>query len=608
MYRYYTDRKSTRTITKEGKSMKFKRILAVIICAAMLTPYAFASALQINAVDETLLEHMLASEEDKNASQDNSTDNSVTTSNPGLLRPKEYYTQLFYQILKLYINEHLYEATEEEVLLKMAENMINSNPYLFKYIVNSMLSALDPYSSYHEADSGFLSVENTQKGYGITVQNSLKGTKILSVVPGSPAEAAGLKAGDEIISLCGYNVENLPKTAVMLILSNPYIFVYDPDQNGNYADKNPICEFVVERMGKRHTFTLQKAALTLSQISGQILEDGKTAYITISSFLGQNTDTEFNNLIKAYSQNGIENLTIDLRDNGGGSLQFALNMAETFVENGDLLCYFNERDLEKPTPVYSTTEKVSFRSVTILVNKNTASASELFARILSTKGVAKIIGERTVGKTMGQAVYTLPNNDFITITTYEMFDENLESYGEFGIVPDLEIQNVKMLYDFPKLGVFNHTNYVEINRNGYSDVTKALEDRLAMMGLIYADDADGYFDDTTSAALKIYQRDAKIEATGECTYDTVTKITASVNSYKYYTYYEDSQYDVAMLVHSSFSQGKRLVKEKEQLAKEQQELIAAKEAEIEAELDRLEEQNKAQAQADKETVQEQSQS
>ena len=267
-------------------------------------------------------------------------------------------------------------------------------------------------------------------------------------------------------------------------------------------------------------------------------------------------------------------------------------MAETFVEDKELLCYYNERGLEEPTPIYSTTPKASFDSITILVNGNTASAAELFTSILQSKGIAKIIGERTYGKSVGQSVYYLANGDYITITTYEILDEKLKSYNGVGIIPDLEIEKVEICYTLPELGSFNHQNYKEIVPGKYNDVTKALEDRLVIMGLMYDKDADGVYDDTTKAALRIYQKNQGIADSGECTYDTVTQITNTINTFKTYTYREDSQYDVAMIVHSSFSQGKRLVKEKEKLAEKNKEMIEARDKAIEDTLDAAENRNK----------------
>ena len=151
---------------------------------------------------------------------------------------------------------------------------------------------------------------------------------------------------------------------------------------------------------------------------------------------------------------------------------------------------------------------------------------------------------------------------------------------------------MEICYTLPELGSFNHQNYKEIVPGKYSDVTKALEDRLVIMGLMYDKDADGVYDDTTKAALRIYQKNQGIADSGECTYDTVTQITNTINTFKTYTYREDSQYDVAMIVHSSFSQGKRLVKEKEKLAEKNKEMIEARDKAIEDALDAAENRNK----------------
>ena len=580
--------------------MNLKRIFAAVVCAAMLvtnslafTEPAFDEAFQnVKENSDTVNENTSESQSSTDASEDN-----YQLPPPGsvigaqvqqYMRPSDYYYTTFRQILELYVKSHLYETTEEEVMFKLIEKMLESNPNYFKFLVNYMLSTMDPYSSYHELSSHFLDVENASTGYGIVISDSDGKIVITDVVSDSSADKAGLKPGDILISIGDYDVENLPKEAAIIILQRPYIFFSKKDESGSYTDYNPECTFTVERDGQKITLSMKKDSYTQKQFSASLTQEGKTAYVSISSFLGTDMDKDFNKLIYGYAADGIKNLTIDLRDNGGGSLEYALSMVETFVDNGELLCYYNERNLEEPEPVYSTTPKASFDSITILVNKNTASAAELFTSILQTKQLAKVVGERTYGKSVGQSVYYLANGDYITITTYEMLDENLESYNAIGIIPDIEIENVELLYTLPLLGTFNHQNYTEIKEGEYSDVTRALEDRLVILGYMYPEYSDGIFDETTATALKIYQAIRGIEPTGTCTFDTVTKITASINSYKYYTYYEDSQYDVAMIIHSSFSQGKRLASEKKQLAEKHKKLIEEREAAIEAELDALE--------------------
>ena len=266
-------------------------------------------------------------------------------------------------------------------------------------------------------------------------------------------------------------------------------------------------------------------------------------------------------------------------------------MVETFLENGETICYYDDKTLEEPIPVKSTTDKVAFDSITILINEKTASASELFTSILQEKGLAKVVGTKSYGKSLGQEVFRLVNGDYITITTYQMLNENLESYDGIGIFPDLTIEDVEMCYTLPALGVFNHQNYVEIKEGEYSDATKALEDRLFIMGVLREEYCDGIFDDITKTALFIMQTDHDMTATGYVDYDTVSLITRIINSYKAQTYYDTTQLDVAMIVHHSFSQGKRLVVEKERLREKQAKLIEERDAALNAAYDAAHSQN-----------------
>lgn len=501
---------------------------------------------------------------------------------------KDYYYNLFSQILDIYINNHLYSFTKQDVLETMIQNILIQDPSLFKYMVNQMLGTMDPYSSYHEKDSNFLNVDKGNKGFGITIIQKDDGPYIKTVLEDSAAKEIGLLAGDKIISVGPYIVDNLPQSVLMNILSSHYVFLSEKDAEGKYTDKNPPCPITVNRNGEILTFTLQKDEMTVPQITSYLLDDGKTAVVTIASFLGTDTDKLFNDLIFEYNKNGVENLTIDLRDNGGGSLEHALSMTETFLDKGEILCYYNDRKLQEPRPIYSETDKASFKSITVLVNQNTASAAELMTSILQTHGLAKVVGTVTYGKSLGQVVYTLPSSDFITITTYEILDINKQSYNGKGVIPDLVIDNVLLSYQLPKLEIFNHQNFVEIKPGVYSDVTLALEKRLNILGLLFESQVDGIFDENTQNTLKVFQKSYGLEDTGYVTYDTVTKITNLINKYKVYDYYEDSQMDVALIIHRSFSQGKRLVNEKKALAKEHAEIIAKRDALIDEYLDSLE--------------------
>ncbi len=578
--------------------MDFKRILAAIISAAMLSTAVLAHTPLFPENHEANSESTDNSNpvEDEQTPQDadsaEDTENSQNSFVDPFYNPKDHYYKLFSSILDLYLDKHLYDATKEQILDEMIRLLLEDNPMYFKYYINTMLSTLDPYSSYYEASSKFLDPETAQKGFGFMIAENPdgKGSIIEKVLEGSAAKEAGLLAGDKFISVAGYNVKNLPLDVTMTILQHPYHFILGKNEKGGYDDYNPECEITIERNGVQMTVMLKKGEMIVEQISSRVIENegGDVGYIQLSSFLGSDMPEKFESTVKEFADSGIKKLTIDLRDNGGGSLEYALAMSEVFLDEGELICYYNDKTLNEPHPIYSTTPKINFDSITVLVNENTASAAELTASILQSHSVAKVVGTKTVGKSIGQTVYMLTNGDYITITTYEILDLNKSSYNGIGIIPDLEIENVELFYSLPSLPIFNHQNYVEIKKGEYSESALALEKRLVIMGYLYEEDADGIFDDTTSNSLRVLQKLENIECKGDVTYDTVTKITGIINGFKTHTYYEDSQLDVALIVHRSFSQGKRLVSEKEKLAEDNKKLIEEREKAILEELDRIE--------------------
>lgn len=581
----------------KGKEMKLKRILAALVAASAITTSAFAFTPY--GPDKEAAEP----ETEQTESSEEQTPSGVIQS----FKPKDYQYRMLEQILDLYVEKHLYDFTEEEVLHKFFEDFLADNPMYFSYIMEYLLGTMDPYSSYYTASSGFLDPGSESVGFGFTIKDSENGVYIDSVLRGSNAEDAGFMAGDRFVSVAGVNVEKQTFDVVSTILAKPQKFIEQEAKDENQQasseeasavkeNKHPDVEIVVDRGGEKHTFTLSRGPMALSQISSVIDEnDGKkTAVIQVLSFLGDDTDKEFVELVKKYADDGIKHLTIDLRDNGGGSLDYALAMSEVFLENGELISYYMDKTLEEPEGVYSTTDKVSFDSITILINENTASAAELFTSILQDKGLAKVVGTKSYGKSLGQEVYTLANGDHITITTYQMLNESLESYDGIGIIPDIVIEDVEMCYTLPPLGIFNHQNYVEIKEGQYSEVTKALEDRMNVMGILREEFCDGIFDDKTKTALFVFQKDHGMTSEGLVDYETVSLITRIINSYKPHTYYDNTQYDVAMIIHHSFSQGKRLAKEKEKLREEQAEMIAERDARLDAEADAKAEAQKTQ--------------
>ena len=125
----------------------------------------------------------------------------------------EYYCNLFEQIVDIYLKDHLYEISREELIDKMIHNLIAENPETFPYIVNTLLKVQDPYSGYYTSDSSFL--KTVSKSYGFIIsqeehtENTSGGIYINDIIKGSNAEIAGFLANDRIISVEGISLEGL---------------------------------------------------------------------------------------------------------------------------------------------------------------------------------------------------------------------------------------------------------------------------------------------------------------------------------------------------------------------------------------------------------------
>lgn len=556
--------------------------IAICVSAASALP-AFANNFREIDQKVAVLENEEASAEaeapqtDENADAEEAPgsedDEEVIPNVPYFVQPTDYLYRAFNDVINLYVEQHLYEFTREEALEKFLYDMIEKHPEYYAMYLNTFLGTMDKYSSLHERGSGFLSVTSPNAGYGIVMDQTSDRLAIKSVLKGSTAEAAGILPGDVIVNIMGIDVSGMPWTPVSDILRKPYAFLSTKDERGRYSDYNPVISLTVDRAGTQITVPLQKGVMVPDEITYQYYEKEQVGYLAISSFLGETLAEDFTALIQNIHNQGVRKLIVDLRDNGGGSLELVMDMAENFVAEGETMCYLNNRTMEQPEAVISDTPKVEFDSISVLVNGNTASAAELMASILRNKAGAVLVGKTTYGKALGQTVYNFMSGDYMTITTYEVLDANGESYNEIGLTPELELNNVEMYYEFPELGKFDYDNYLDIMTGVYTDTCLALEKRLELIGYLKSDKVDGVWDEDTRLAVYILQTTHLYEGGGYLNLPTVAHINSLVNSYDGSTYYEDSQLDVALIYHSSLSQAKRMIDEKLILAKRQKKLI-----------------------------------
>lgn len=336
--------------------MNFKKIIALICACAVFSAQtsAFTPFLpedleqqekeqqeeQAESSETDVQQESKQDEKDAEETEKAEEQTKVPVSQQPIYNPNSVYYKLFRQILDTYVKNHLYEFTHEDVLYKFFEDFLTDNPMYFKYMTNYMLGTMDQYSSYHEAKDGFTLEDSVQSGFGITLGVNEKGKTIVTdVLDGTSAMAAGLQEGDEFVSVMGFKVDDLPLDAVTTIIAGISHFVPEGE---NPAEAEYTFEFM--RNGELRSVTMRKGPMALGSIDSFIEnhKDNEIGVITLTSFMGADTDKIFVDTVKDFYEKGIKHLTIDLRDNGGGSLDYALTMAECFIPNGEIICYYND--------------------------------------------------------------------------------------------------------------------------------------------------------------------------------------------------------------------------------------------------------------------------
>lgn len=291
-----------------------------------------------------------------------------------------------------------------------------------------MVQALeDPYSTYLDPEL-YQSLEGNIKGtYGgvgllITMDKDHKLT-VVSPFKGTPAHRAGIAAGDQILRIDDRDTAELDlNEAAALMQGEPgtqvVLLLYRPG-------------------GSMWEVTLTREIIELPTVEGELLEDYPgIAYISISNFT-DHTGTELGHLIMELQKEGLEGIVLDLRNNPGGSLTAALEVASYFIPEGPVVYIEGKSSSDTLYTVHPHRVKVP---LVVLVNGGSASASEIVAGAIKDTGTGKLVGETTFGKGLVQTVFPLNGGAAVKLTTSKYLTPGKHDIHEVGIIPDVEIE------------------------------------------------------------------------------------------------------------------------------------------------------------------------
>jgi len=292
--------------------------------------------------------------------------------------------------------------------------------------VEDILKQLDdPYTSYLTAEqyNKFLNSlgDKSFSGLGIQMEKVEKGMLILRVFSGSPAEEVNLKPGDIIVSVDGKSITDMAVENAVLAIRGP---------EGSKID------LVINRLEKIISVSTIRRSIVLPSVEGELFP-GKIGYIDIDSF-GSETPAQFKHTLDDLRLKGAESYIIDLRNNGGGLLSAAFNIAGYFLEN-DIVLNTKTRGIERSFLAKSQGTLVD-KPVIFLVNEYSASASEILTAAVKDNNKALVIGNTTFGKGCIQTIYQLHSeNSFLKLTTARFFSPRGNIIDRTGITPDLLI-------------------------------------------------------------------------------------------------------------------------------------------------------------------------
>lgn len=322
------------------------------------------------------------------------------------------------------------------------EKVINIQNIIDRYFLNKvtedavaegvykglMESLDDPYSVYYtkeEYDSIKASTTGKYFGIGAVVSQNAESGIITIVKPyeNCPAAEAGLLPGDILYKVNGKEVTGVDLTKVVTEMK---------------GEEGTTVELTVVRDGEADylDFTVERREVEIPSISYKMLADN-IGYIEISEF-DEVTAEQFREAIDELEKKGQKGLIIDLRNNGGGVLSTAVDMLDRMIEEG-MLVYTedkNGRDEE-----YKAEDKDSFdKPLVILVNKNSASASEVFSGAIQDYGIGKLVGTTTFGKGIVQSIIALGDGSAVKLTTSKYFTPKGRNIHGTGLEPDIEVE------------------------------------------------------------------------------------------------------------------------------------------------------------------------
>ncbi|WP_010278647.1 S41 family peptidase [Paenibacillus senegalensis] len=378
--------------------------------------------------------------------------------------------------------------------------------------INGMLASLnDPYSVYMtaaEAKQFDESISSSFEGIGAEVSMQNGRVTIVSPIKESPAEKAGLRAQDVILSVDGEKLDGLTLNEAVAKIRGP-------------KGSEVKLEILREGSSEPMVVTLVRDTIPLETVYSEMLE-GNIGKIEITQF-SYETNKRFFEELQLLESQGMEGLVIDVRNNPGGLLDRVVDIVQPFIEKGQPIVLTEDRSGKRESLLSRNENGVKNYPIAVLINEGSASASEILAGALKESGNGYLVGATTFGKGTVQVMFEeeLGDGSNIKMTTYKWLTPDGNWINETGVEPDLEVKQPEFFMVKP------------LDKEAVLTFDMAGEDVRSMQIMLQAlgypvDRTDGYFSAQTLDVVKAFQQDNELPVSDEVEEQMMISLEAKI--------------------------------------------------------------------------------
>ena len=347
---------------------------------------------------------------------------------------------ILFLVISIFCIKNSYSASEEniyekidlfsEVLNKINKEYVDEvdQSEAMDAAINGVLQSLDPYSAYMSPES-FQNMQTETSGefggLGIEVSMESGVVKVISPLDDSPAYEAGVKAGDYIVKINDIQVQGKTLSEAVEIMRGPV---------------GSDIEITVRRRGvkKALVFSITRKIIKIRSVKSKILENN-IGYIRLTAF-NENSGKQIKRKLNEFNDNEkIKGFILDLRNNPGGLLSQAIKISDFFLSSGEIVSTKSRQESENRKWFAKDGDILNGKTLLVLINNGSASASEIVAGALKDHKRAILVGENSYGKGSVQSIIPLKNKGAIRLTISKYYLPSGKSISEVGVSPDIEI-------------------------------------------------------------------------------------------------------------------------------------------------------------------------